>query len=139
LNGPSPEKCFVNNKNEVFVTGMLFGTANFGAHSVTSHDGYYSEMFVAKLCQKNLVNISENKKVNNLWKVYPNPSGDIFTISGEGKDVHYVITDVRGQIIRTEFSVEPRTSIDLSPYARGVYFVQIRSGNRTETKKLVKN
>jgi hypothetical protein len=125
---------------DIYFTGSAYGNHFFGPHEVNCITN--SDLFVAKLSNDdNFVDLNELQRSNSnaQFQVYPNPSGDIFTISGEGKDVHYVITDVRGQVIRTEFSVEPCTSIDLSPYARGVYFVQIRSGGKTETKKLVKN
>jgi hypothetical protein len=131
----------LDHEGSVYFTGSTTGNHFFGSHEVNSNNSY-SDLFVAKLSNDdNFVGLNELQRSNSnaQFQVYPNPSGDIFTISGEGKDVHYVITDVRGQIIRTEFSVEPRISIDLSPYARGVYFVQIRSGGKTETKKLVKN
>jgi hypothetical protein len=135
-----PESVYAGEDGDIYLSGRISGQLLFGNSLLTTSSDMYTELFVGKISQKNVVGVTEPESFASLWQVFPNPSGDIFTISGEEeKEVQFIITDVRGQLIKTEFSAESRTSIDLSPYAKGVYFVQIRSGGKTETKKLVKN
>ncbi|MDP2388418.1 MAG: T9SS type A sorting domain-containing protein [Bacteroidota bacterium] len=78
--------------------------------------------------------------------VFPNPSNGIFSIELNGVHadlVNYTVTDARGRIVKTS-SVDTRknaiaTSLDLSDFDNGVYFLLLNSGNSNKTIKLVLN
>lgn len=72
-----------------------------------------------------------------LGKVYPNPSAGIFNIEGIGTDqIFFEVYNLAGKkVLSGEFY--NRYSLDLKPFAKGVYFMHMNSGNKTQIVKLV--
>jgi hypothetical protein len=134
-----PESVFIGENNDLYLSGRISGTLQFGNSILQTGSDMYSDLFVGRLSQNNPVGIKEVKINEQLWQVFPNPSGDIFTITGStDEQIKISVTDTRGQQIKSFISKDDR-KIDLSGLSNGVYLLHIRSGNRTETKKLVKN
>lgn len=76
--------------------------------------------------------------------VYPNPSSTSFSIhykNASGGNFTLNIKDAAGKCIRTipqsDFTGELNETIDLSGFAKGVYFVEISGASIRKTKKLV--
>ena len=70
--------------------------------------------------------------------IFPNPSADIFTIKSVKEITSIEIYNALGENI---FSSEPKTKIyelDLQNKSNGIYFIKIRSNNKTVIKKIVK-
>jgi hypothetical protein len=140
LNTANPHNCFVGQNEIVFVVGDVLGKVLFGNYQVTSQTDMYCEMFVAKLSQGFSVNLKENRTSDQLWNIFPNPSGDVFSIQGYSDEVMTIsVTDARGQLVRSETPQGKNKQVDLSAFSPGVYLLQIKAGDRRETKKLVKN
>jgi hypothetical protein len=76
-------------------------------------------------------------------KIYPNPVRDELTISisGNEKAVEMTITDINGKKLVSEnvtiTSNELIKKLDVSKFAKGIYFVRISSGERSYSEKLV--
>lgn len=74
------------------------------------------------------------------WRVYPNPASGSFTLSVENirvSDINILITNVQGQVVYKRLvpsALHFSEKIDLSGYARGIYFVKM---NEQVTKVLV--
>lgn len=140
-NYAEPEKCYIDAGYQLYISGRLKGAINFGVNNVTTAAEDYSEMFIAKLSQNNVVGVSETNHGDNFCHVFPNPSGDIFTITNStSSSLTLTLTDVRGQFLRSETIFnQNQYNIDISTYPKGIYFLQIKAGDKIETKKLVKN
>ncbi len=74
--------------------------------------------------------------------VYPNPTAgqlevQIIDEAFEGVST-MTLFDLAGKVL-TEKSILKNTSLDLSDYAQGVYFIKVENGNRSYTQKVVKN
>ena len=70
--------------------------------------------------------------------VFPQPALDFVTISGEEIDYEYTLYDIKGQKIEAS-NFTNTTTLDMSELTQGLYFVQLSSGGKTITKKLLKN
>jgi len=73
------------------------------------------------------------------WEVYPNPSAGIFNIRLEslsGSEQIQVL-DYTGKAIRTLKPEGAEQTLDLSGFARGIYFVKLSGNGISETRKIV--
>lgn len=72
-------------------------------------------------------------------KVYPNPSNGVYTIQTEN-DLNIEIFDITGKKIKTQKITFDATSINISEFENGIYFVKFTDGNnQSSTLKIVKN
>ena len=87
------------------------------------------------------VGLKEMYKQANLFQVYPNPFTTKFTIelSNTNEPVTIELYNVIGDVIKKQITSESKTSIDLTAYSSGVYFVKVSTTNGSDTKRLVKN
>lgn len=77
---------------------------------------------------------------DNMFTIYPNPAGDTVTIKSNNPDVMQIeITDARGAtVFSNRISPEAaQTSIDVSTFSAGLYFVKIASKSGSSTRKLI--
>ena len=85
-----------------------------------------------------------NESINNLsYHIYPNPTNGLLNIEMDGitDNIELAIVNPQGAVIAKE-SISRNNSIfkkevDLSTYARGIYFVRIISKNFTKVEKIV--
>jgi hypothetical protein len=73
-------------------------------------------------------------------KVYPNPSADAFTLKFKSvhPEVEILVFNISGQLILNQsFENSDLITIDLK-HGRGVYFININSGQQSLTQKLIK-
>lgn len=77
-------------------------------------------------------------------RIYPNPAFDMLYLEGEvgAEPVHAILYNIQGQMMQ-EFLSRPvggwfRERMGLSLYPAGIYFVEIRSGQRLARVKVVK-
>jgi hypothetical protein len=90
------------------------------------------------------VGVSNTNLLNNLG-VYPNPTEGRFTVLNDAarpvSHMDIVVTTVSGQeVVRRSFdNVGTRftNSFDLSTFAKGVYFVEVRADGEKVTRKLI--
>src|SRR5690554_2027302 len=80
--------------------------------------------------------------LNNVVSMYPNPAtNEVFiSLSDQTLDVYDIsITNSLGQVLqrKNNISNSSQTSLNVSGYSAGIYFVTIQAGNSTATKKLV--
>ncbi|WP_299608209.1 T9SS type A sorting domain-containing protein [uncultured Aquimarina sp.] len=75
--------------------------------------------------------------------LFPNPSSGIFNIQWRNAaNVSYTVSDLTGKVIASQkglISSENAAQINLSNYARGMYFLNVNLDGVEETKKLIKN
>lgn len=78
----------------------------------------------------------------NIFKIFPNPATNTFTITMEGEmnTVTFNLVDINGRRVLSRFSNTPsRTNIDVSDLQSGIYILQIKSDTVNITRKLIKN
>jgi PKD repeat protein len=116
------------------ISGLAAGTYTV---TVTDHNGCQS---TATATVSNSVGIiSVNGDLS--FTIYPNPAKSEVTIDAGtlDKETTLVLEDILGQaLMAKEVTVTPVT-IDISNYANGVYFVELRQGSKRSVKKLVIN
>lgn len=97
-------------------------------------NAYYGQVEDYSLSiQENLSTIDFNK---NSIKIYPNPTADSVHIDSEIDLKKVEIYNSLGQLISTQ----KNTSINLSPFASGIYFIHITLENGIKTThKIIKN
>ena len=130
-------------KGNIYLTGSFYGTADFGGTTITG----YNDMFVAKISPPKDVSVREIKKNENdlNFSIYPNPTGNIFTLlySGTKTDIEIKINviDALGKTVYTEtitaFTGSLKKEINLSGISKGTYFIKLSSQEFIETKKIV--
>ena len=80
---------------------------------------------------------------NIIFKIFPNPCKDyvqIYMANTENKNYILSVFDLVGKVIFTSnFSKSDSLNINLSYLKKGIYFLQIRSGNKKTVQKFIKN
>lgn len=82
--------------------------------------------------------IGENE-LNSFWSIFPNPTNQFITIdlnkfTGENT-IQFVTTT--GQVVRSFTTSDAMSTIDVSSFAKGVYFVTLQTELGNTTKRLV--
>jgi hypothetical protein len=90
----------------------------------------------------NIDNITNSQHISINLTVFPNPASDNFTIGISGSDNTFTfnITDILGQTILTsEITENNEQIINSTGWNKGVYFINIYSGEKLEAiKKIIK-
>jgi hypothetical protein len=83
--------------------------------------------------------VAEIKEGNEIT-IYPNPTSSIFTITSSDKIKEVRVYDILGNLIRNyESGIRNKeATIDISSYANGMYFVEIKTEKGVVRKKVVK-
>ena len=84
------------------------------------------------------VSIEENNQSPN-FKVYPNPTYNMINLeTKKAQQFHVKILDSRGQLVYSTIIEEQISSLDLSSYPSGVYFISLQDDNETHSIKVIK-
>ena len=84
--------------------------------------------------------ITENNTVQSGMKIYPNPVRNTLTLEtlqSIGNSTLSII-NVNGQELLKQQVVSPKTELDVSNFATGVYTIRLLNNNSVEVKKFVK-
>ncbi|QMU64905.1 MAG: T9SS type A sorting domain-containing protein [Flavobacteriaceae bacterium] len=110
-----------------------------------NHSGQVETLY--NIAPNQAVTIQEGNGVLNTsaytfseFKVFPNPGqAGIFTIyfNDIPGDRNIEVYTISGKLLFSRKSKLEKTKIDLSPYAEGIYFAKVHSGNATATVKLI--
>ncbi|MBO6184175.1 MAG: T9SS type A sorting domain-containing protein [Chryseobacterium sp.] len=94
-----------------------------------------SEQRLAKSSKKN---IESKNKINtiDIVKIFPNPTGDFINIEVNEKTTLLTIYNLSGQKVFT--SVKDLKKIDVQDLPAGIYLLEIKTNNKTITKKFIK-
>lgn len=82
--------------------------------------------------------VNESSSTLNTLNVYPNPANDFFKVDSKGFDLSKVkitVTDTSGKIVKTFNSQD---SYNVSNLEKGIYIINVRDNNKSESKKLIK-
>ncbi len=90
---------------------------------------------------QDFLNINEKKE--KFFRVYPNPSNNIFYIDIFEYDINSFIEikiyNTQGKVIKFQrITAQSQISIDLSNYHTGLYLLRVKDQNRVQVKRIVK-
>ncbi|MCB0402863.1 MAG: T9SS type A sorting domain-containing protein [Flavobacteriales bacterium] len=74
----------------------------------------------------------------NALSVYPNPFHDVLFLKSNEPLTTVQLYDYSGKLISTLSNIR-QTTIDMSGYPSGIYFISYKTNNTTHTQKLIKN
>lgn len=119
----------------LLVAGYFISSSiTFPPQVLTNAATWNSDMFVAKFDTTfSGVAINELSNSDNV-SIYPNPSNGKFTINVKGE---LEIYNVLGEKIYHSTITSPKSEIDLSEKAKGIYFLQLQSAEKTYSQKLI--
>ncbi len=71
--------------------------------------------------------------------IYPNPGSGEFTVEFTNDTEKQInVMDITGRLVYTTKSLQDKTPVNISFLSNGMYYIQIQSGDRVETIKIVK-
>ena len=82
---------------------------------------------------------NDDLSIDSSLRVYPNPSDAIFNLQWDGNsDFDYQVYDVSGKLIKSRTgNTGAMHELDLSGVSKGMYFLNITSGDQSFTEKLL--
>lgn len=130
---------YTDNSNNIYVTGMFGGSADFdpttGIFNINKNSNYW-DMYTLKLTA-NIVGINEIAEKNDLLKVFPNPNNGKFIIESKN-GAKYSITNEIGQIIQTfELNEINNYTQSIEVLTNGIYFIMGLNNNQITNQKIV--
>ena len=85
----------------------------------------------------NVTSVNDWEPVKD-FSVFPNPSNGIFTVASQKEIITIEIYTVLGECVYKKDASTPLTmTIDLSEQSKGIYFVQIKSGDNASSQKII--
>jgi hypothetical protein len=83
----------------------------------------------------------EEIKYNNPFRIFPNPTSDIFTILNNSNDNYsFSIIDLNGRILLRERDIHSSEyQVDINSLSKGIYFIRLLKTDLTKTIKLIKD
>jgi PKD repeat protein len=89
----------------------------------------------------NTLGLDENR-LENVIRVFPNPSNNVFTIFSEafdGESLHLFVYRTDGTLVRnTIHGMDEVLTVDLENEPAGIYFLKVTTGSKFFTAKLIK-
>jgi alpha-tubulin suppressor-like RCC1 family protein len=118
-------------------TVWTVGGNGYGQLGIGSTTDAFVPTQVTGLCSIS-TGINNYKNTDPLISVYPNPSSGIFNVSSSFKFNEIKCLTILGETILSKVTDSEKATIDLSGYAKGVYFYQILEKNKVvSTGKLI--
>jgi hypothetical protein len=84
------------------------------------------------------IGIVESQSNDGNVRIYPNPVINSIYIESKIGNTQIVITDISGNIKMKQKTSTPLTTIDISDFSKGIYFVKVINDNGIIVKKFVK-
>ncbi len=121
------------------VTGTVFtpSSAGIGTHTVTYT---YTNASNCSASASSIANVSACTGIEELeatrLSIYPNPGSGIFKVHAS-TDLNITVTNQTGQVLSTTTLKPGDSTIDLSGYAAGIYFISGQNGQQLLKQKIV--
>jgi hypothetical protein len=122
--------------NDIAICGFFEDSVHFGQYYLNSYGGWPT-FYVARMASS-LVGDEENDPVGGYdgWKVYPNPSGGLFTIEADEPINRIQIMNPAGVKIREIQSIVSRKHQIRIDYP-GLYLVSVFTENHIHSGKII--
>jgi hypothetical protein len=117
---------------------IITSPASTGNYTVTGTDSKgCSSTAVVPLSVDACLGINMNVANNNL--VYPNPTSGMLTVQmSNASDRTIEVTDLTGRVVASVTTSDEKVNISLGHLSRGIYNLNIHTGNTVEVVKVVK-
>jgi plastocyanin len=85
-------------------------------------------------------NVMGTEKVSkDIFRAYPNPANDVFTIEADAIIEHLSVYDINGRVILDSKGGTPVSKIYTSNYMAGSYLVKVKVGGVVKTLTMIKS
>jgi len=126
---------FVVNPNLTSVDTMLLSISYYNAVNAAGQQVLFTVVDTSSLVYPIITSLSEMSSAS--FTIYPNPANNKIEISTtENSEIE--ILNIEGEIIKSISSADNNATIDISSFARGMYFVKMKNGNGLVVKKFIK-
>lgn len=99
-------------------------------------------LFDAQLSERQINLSTTNNSENNIAELdiqlYPNPVTNVVTINSKSEITQMEVYTTIGQLLYLEKLNNFKTTVDLSNYSNGNYFIKIKTENRQKSFKIIK-
>ncbi len=123
----------------IIINGLSVGTGTYTywVNATASNGCISSDTTIINIADG--VGINDNIKISEV-KIYPNPSNGIISIESPIDNLSYNIINITGQTILSNEINNRKTTINLSSFEKGIYFIQLKHNGKIEsTRKLILN
>lgn len=117
-------------------------TLNTGDEVAQQAEIYFDYNFpiITNIAQTSYQALSINEfDLNDSVEIFPNPTTDFFRIISENLIQSLKVYDVHGRLVLQESLSNKETSVSLSSFKSGVYFIEVHSNSGIVIKRLIKN
>ncbi|MGK0413004.1 MAG: putative repeat protein (TIGR02543 family) [Polaribacter sp.] len=122
-------------ENESFKVRFRFNGTN-----MTEEDGkkvIFNNIAITAI-DKNVLSADEYQKEDQSISIYPNPAKDNIKIFSNSTIKNVLIYNVLGKLVYKSSENLNNSTIDISNYSKGIYFVKVFSDGPSKTKKIIK-
>ncbi|HXB40538.1 MAG TPA: T9SS type A sorting domain-containing protein [Bacteroidia bacterium] len=130
------ESIIRDSNGDFIISGVIEGSLKLGNDLLSTT---VRKVFIAKFNTGNSGAVVPNFKNPGEITIYPNPSAGVFTVRAHtnNSETKIYIYDLLGNRILNKVSNNLSSRIDLSNQPKGIYFVEMISGNEKQTKKII--
>ncbi len=122
-----------NTSDTIFVTSAtIIPEGNYYTISSLCSNGE------SELTEVNTILVDNDNIVNDLTRIFPNPSDGNFIVEYYGEEAVYAISDICGKNIARGKLSYGQNSLTLQGFPKGMYIISISSGNMTHKHKIIK-
>jgi len=121
----------IDASENTYVSGMFSSdTISFGSTTLPGNE----DIFLAKLGSSTVINeLSDSLN----FSVFPIPATNSLTIESPQKS-KIEILNIQGQLIKTIAAINDQTTIDISVFPSGIYFIKVKTEKGIAVKKFIK-
>lgn len=80
---------------------------------------------------------TKSQPLQNNFSVYPNPTNGLVEVRASQVPANVRLTNELGQTLKTFYVEQATTSIDLSSYPQGIYFIEAKTADTRRVNKIV--
>lgn len=130
VNGPGT---FLWSDNSTDSTLLVTQPGTYWVH-VLNGSNTYSDSIVIEDC----LGSSEFNNLNNLFKIFPNPTRGALTIEfSKNIEAEIILYDLRGNKVRTIKTIKKTNLLDLKNLEPGIYYIFLTALNESYKRKIV--
>lgn len=135
------------NSYNIYESGQLIGnttdTTFVTSSTIIPEGNYYTISSVcshgeSESAEVNTILVENDNIVNDLTRIFPNPSDGNFIVEYFGDDAQYTISNICGKYIAQGKLSYGQNALTLQGFPNGMYIISICSGNMTHKHKIIK-